>query len=333
MRKLKTFLLYLLAIAGLVCLGLASFFFFKMGPVYVERLGYTPAFWLPLRASRNDPESIRERNVTLDISIYKGRYPKTALKVLTPLSELSEPSPFGMVPKVSKDGKRAKDVYSKTAKSNPFPEISILIIDLGLDLDTLDTIIQVMPSDVSLSFSPYTENMESAVSYARKNGFETYLDLPLEPLNASIYDLGPMALLTSVPETDNQNKLMQILAKNCAYSGVTAIFGEAFASSPQAEFIADEIERRGLFFIDATGPGYKGTDIRGTEFLLNEQSKDRILQKLSVVRQKAKQNGKALLVLRPKPAFLYYTLMFIQDLKTDESVNLVPLSNIIKPKE
>ena len=132
------------------------------------------------------------------------------------------------------------------------PRIAIVVAGLGLSDAATTAAIQQLPSEITLSFSPYSNRIEEWVAMARAAGHEVMIDLPMEPASFPRDDPGPQALLTTVSDGTNAERLAWVLGRAEGYVGVASYMGSRFTTSPDhLRPVLEELERRGLMFLDS----------------------------------------------------------------------------------
>ena len=159
------------------------------------------------------------------------------------------------LPIIAADGRRPWSTYARPFDvDDTRPRIAVLIMNLGLNRLQTDATIQLMPGAVTLSFSPYAENLEQWVDVARRAGHEVFLDLPLEPLDFPRDDPGPSTLLTSLSTADNLNRLEWVLGRVPGYVGVATWMGSQFTTVEDAMMpVLEGLKERGLMLVDSRG--------------------------------------------------------------------------------
>jgi uncharacterized protein len=165
---------------------------------------------------------------------------------------LAEQSPFGLLPRVSPDGRRPRDVYARATPKIPqdAPRIAIIIGGLGISQSGTQRAIEQLPEDVTLAFAPYGASLRRWGSKARAEGHEILLQVPLEPDGYPAESPGEHTLLASAPE-DMRQDLYWVLSRLTGYAGVMNYMGARFTSDERAlvPFLG-EIGGRGLFYVD-----------------------------------------------------------------------------------
>ena len=245
------------------------------------------------------------------------------------------------------------EVYGRKVRVMPmFHKVSVVINNVGINALNTDLIIERMPANVSLSFSPYATGLSEKVKKAREKGHETYLDVILPSRDFAITDSGPQALDFNQDVAKNIKIIKESLAKNIAVGGITlrdgvddAEYNSYFLS------IMDLLEHRGLILLDAThglnigSNNVKGLDrVRADVVIDGDFDRDHIRKKLQQAERRAFKNGNVVIVLEPKPVAvlavaewlntfskqLSYEEMKEQGITTFEKpLILVPLSNLV----
>jgi polysaccharide deacetylase 2 family uncharacterized protein YibQ len=170
-----------------------------------------------------------------------------------PLAGLFENSSHGPLPVIAANGRTPAQAYARpfTAQQNR-PKISIIIGGLGFNATATAQAIDELPPEVTLSFVPYAQNLQSWIDRARARGHEVMLELPMEPFDPDADDTGPQTLLATAPAQQNVTRLEQLLGRATGYFGVTNYQGARFATSAQASApVTQALRRRGLVFISS----------------------------------------------------------------------------------
>jgi polysaccharide deacetylase 2 family uncharacterized protein YibQ len=92
------------------------------------------------------------------------------------------------------------------------------------------------------------------VARARQAGHELLLGLPMEPMDLSIYDPGPLALLSSADAAANRERLDKLLARANGYVGVVPLGGgRLLGDADKLRPILAELDHRGFLFVEIGG--------------------------------------------------------------------------------
>ncbi|MGD9968532.1 MAG: divergent polysaccharide deacetylase family protein [Hyphomonadaceae bacterium] len=170
-----------------------------------------------------------------------------------PLAGMTENGPNGPLPIIGPNGRTPTQAYARpfTAQQGK-PSIAIIIGGLGFNQNATTQAIDELPAEVTLSFVPYAQNLQSWIDRARQRGHEVMLELPMEPFDPDADDTGPQTLLASATAQQNISRLEQLLSRGTGYFGVTNYQGARFATSAQASApVVQALRRRGLSFISS----------------------------------------------------------------------------------
>jgi polysaccharide deacetylase 2 family uncharacterized protein YibQ len=170
-----------------------------------------------------------------------------------PIAGLFENGPNGPLPIISSNGRTPAQVYARPfTPQQGRPVIAIVIGGLGFNATATTQAIDELPAEVTLSFVPYSQNLQSWIDRARARGHEVMLELPMEPFDPDADDTGPQTLLASASSAQNITRLEQLLSLGSGYFGVTNYQGARFATSGQASApVVQALRRRGLSFISS----------------------------------------------------------------------------------
>ncbi|MGE3141772.1 MAG: divergent polysaccharide deacetylase family protein [Hyphomonadaceae bacterium] len=169
-----------------------------------------------------------------------------------PIAGLTERGPLGLLPIVARDGRQASRVYARPFTDPNRPKIAIVVGGLGFNARNTTQAIEELPPEVTLSFVPYANNLQSWIDRARAAGHEVMLELPMEPFDPEADDTGPQTLMAAANAEQNVARLENLLSRATGYFGVTNYQGGRFAASAQASApIAQQLRRRGLVFLSS----------------------------------------------------------------------------------
>jgi polysaccharide deacetylase 2 family uncharacterized protein YibQ len=102
--------------------------------------------------------------------------------------------------------------YRQSFVKSSKPVLSIIITDLGLSTKRTEQIIKDFPKEVSIAFSPYSENLDMLTTTAREDGHETWLMLPMQTKDYPLVDSGPLTLLIGARVEQNNDRLQQLIS-------------------------------------------------------------------------------------------------------------------------
>jgi polysaccharide deacetylase 2 family uncharacterized protein YibQ len=168
-----------------------------------------------------------------------------------PIAGLTAPGPGGLLPIIAADGRASWKAYARPFADDGRPKIALVISGLGLNPDETQKAIDALPPEVTLSFSPYAENLQVQIDRARAAGHEVMVELPMEPLDYPDNDPGPYTLLSSAQPGEIQSKLDWLMSRATGYFAVTNAFGTRFLGQDRAMApVIQSLRQRGVGFID-----------------------------------------------------------------------------------
>ena len=163
----------------------------------------------------------------------------------------------GNLPVVSSDGRTPFNSYRKPFAGTGAPKIAIVVGGLGLNSRITERAINQLPSEVTLSFVPSSENLQGWINMARAKGHEVLIEIPMEPFDYPDNDPGPQTIMSNLSVEENQRRLENSLGRAAGYFGVTNYLGGKLASSSQMSIaVMKLLKARGLGFVsDGTTQG------------------------------------------------------------------------------
>ncbi|KQY89593.1 divergent polysaccharide deacetylase family protein [Brevundimonas sp. Root1423] len=168
-----------------------------------------------------------------------------------PIAGLSQPGPNGPLPTIASDGRVPAQAYARPFRSNGRPRVALIVGGLGLNAVTTRAAIERLPAEVTLSFVPYAEGLQTWIDLARAQGHEVMLEMPMEPTGYPDNDPGPYTLLSSGSPADLQSKMNWLLGRATGYFGVTNYMGDRFATSDAGmNAFLGILRQRGVAFLD-----------------------------------------------------------------------------------
>lgn len=167
-----------------------------------------------------------------------------------PISGLYENGAVGRLPKIGADGRRPAEAYARPHTPNGKPQVALIVGGLGIKRSLTMQAIEDLPPEVTLSFVPYSSDLQTWVNRARNAGHEVLLELPMEPYDYPNVDTGPDTLLTTLSPDENERRLKVVLGQTTGYFGVINYQGAKLATDSRVlEPIMEEIHERGLAMI------------------------------------------------------------------------------------
>jgi polysaccharide deacetylase 2 family uncharacterized protein YibQ len=170
-----------------------------------------------------------------------------------PFAGMTEQGPNGPLPIIAANGRTPAQVYARPfTPAGDRPLVAVIVGGLGFNARATTQAIDELPPEITLSFVPYANDLQTWIDRARARGHEVLLELPMEPFDPEADDTGPQTLLASASSQQNVNRLEQLLSRGAGYFGVTNYQGARFATSAQASApVVQALRRRGLVFISS----------------------------------------------------------------------------------
>ena len=259
--------------------------------------------------------------------------------VRAPIPGLYESVSQGLLPAIRQnDGLKPFEAYKRPFQpETDKPLLSIVVVDMGLSRKMTEGLIQNLPPEISLTFSPYAKNLKLLTEVARGQGHETWLTLPLETRNYPFDDPGPSTILVNASVEQNKSRLTSLLGSAHGYVGFVTQKDHVFSREDAAiNPSIEEIFSRGLAVVDAntssrnflTPIAFKN-DYPNTKnnFWLDDNNLTPIAfnQQIRQAIEYGKASGGVIMMLRPYPASVKALQKFLNSAAAD-NFQLAPLS-------
>ena len=217
-----------------------------------------------------------------------------------PLAGLSQPGPGGLLPIIAKDGRTPFGAYARPFSSNGKPKVAMVVGGLGLNAVATKAAIERLPAEVTLSFVPYADGLQSWIDLARAAGHEVILEIPMEPIDYPNNDPGPYTLLAQGQPAEFSRRLEWLLSRGSGYFAVTNYLGGRFLQTePAMASFSAALKARGVGFID-DGSARRSVAAQGTArasadtIVDQDLSSDAIDRQLTALEASALSKGQAL---------------------------------------
>ena len=266
---------------------------------------------------------------------------RTVKMIPAPDEGLSEDTAQGNLPRIGLDGRQPWQVYARPFNTADIrPRISIIVAGLGLSRVETDAAIARLPANVTLAFDVQSPVVGAWCARARQDGHETLLTVPMEPFDYPRSDPGPNTLLTTLPNTDNIERLLMVLRQASGYVGITTLSGSRFTTDPQKMGpIVDTLKKRGLMLVDArTAPHSTAAEVAHqhnvpvaitTEQLDQNLAPEAIDAALAQLEQTALLTGRAIGITQDEPIMIDRLQAWLKDLPR-RGIALAPISAMTK---
>jgi polysaccharide deacetylase 2 family uncharacterized protein YibQ len=218
--------------------------------------------------------------------------------------------------------------------------IAIIIDDLGLDRRGARDAI-ALPAPMTLAIMSYAEDTRGLAEAGRAAGHELLLHIPMEPEGGQ--NPGPHALTAEQSRTEFDKELRWALDRFGGYVGVNNHMGSRVtASAEQMSWLFEELERRGLMFVDSRttketvapvlaahfGLPFAERDV----FLDNEFGAEAVGAQLKALEAEARRNGFAVAIGHPHRGTIAALKAWLPTLAA-KGIVIVPISQIAASRD
>ncbi|WP_430396502.1 divergent polysaccharide deacetylase family protein [Ferrovibrio sp.] len=260
--------------------------------------------------------------------------------LVAPDPALVDNTNVGPMPKIGSDGRQPWRAYARPYNEPADrPRIAIVLANVGLSETLTTKAADLLPPAITFAFNPYAPNLAVQIEYARRQGHEVLLQLPMEPFEYPSSDPGPYTLLTSLTEPENLRRLDWSLTRVPGYIGFTNFMGAKYTSSPEhMRIVAETLKTRGLMFVDArTAPrsvAARAMRDAGGVFAISNRQIDQqptgpvIESRLEELERLARGTGVAVGFAQPYPVTLDRLLTWSKTL-AGKSYALAPVSAVV----
>ena len=253
---------------------------------------------------------------------------------------ITEETETGPLPVIAPDGRQPWLEYSRGFKrADRKPRIALIISNLGLSDTYTKATLELLPEDITLSFSHVAPRLKSWVREARQKGHEILLDIPMEPIGFPKNDPGRATLLTSSNEVENLNRLEHIMKQAGGYVGLLGTLGTKFMLHSETFLpVLRSIKQRGLIYVDSRSTSRSlGPELASSiqlpkafnnVFVDKEPSQEKIKNKLDELERIALKRRFAVGIAQPLPITIEILSQWTKGLKTKQ-IALAPITAIV----
>ena len=253
---------------------------------------------------------------------------------------ITEETETGPLPVIAPDGRQPWLEYSRGFKrADRKPRIALIIKNLGLSDTYTKATLELLPEDITLSFSHVAPRLKNWVREARQKGHEILLDIPMEPIGFPKNDPGRATLLTSSNEVENLNRLEHIMKQAGGYVGLLGTLGTKFMLHSETFLpVLRSIKQRGLIYVDSRSTSRSlGPELASSiqlpkafnnVFVDKEPSQEKIKNKLDELERIALKRRFAVGIAQPLPITIEILSQWTKGLKTKQ-IALAPITAIV----
>ncbi|MGB7406647.1 MAG: divergent polysaccharide deacetylase family protein, partial [Pacificimonas sp.] len=107
------------------------------------------------------------------------------------------------------------------------PLVAIIMTELGPNVPAARRALAALPTEISLTFSPYADDAPRLAETARATGHEVLVSIPMEPQRYPAITPGENVLLRTADESENLERLNWALSRFERLDGATGMMGSA----------------------------------------------------------------------------------------------------------
>lgn len=241
----------------------------------------------------------------------------------TPLKQIKLKTPWNKETQAYKTYAKPFDILPNKRK------LAVVFTGLGLDDEVLKSAEAMLPDSVTFSFSSYAPDLLKKVQNARKEGFETMLNIPVETNDFPRADAGPNAFYAFASEEENKNTLNHLFKQNIPFVGflsprLSQLEGTTFFQN----LVETDILTKGLMYVGNTDFRKKNKLIHIIDLTVLENLYPQALHVFfNEAEAIAKEEGDAILVLSPLPGVFQEVADWIS-MNENPDIQFVPISAI-----
>jgi polysaccharide deacetylase 2 family uncharacterized protein YibQ len=211
--------------------------------------------------------------------------------------------------------------------------VALIVGGLGINPAATKEAIDTLPPQVTLSFVPYTQNLQTWIDMARAAGHEVIIEVPMQPTNYPDNDPGPQTLLANMRNDDLMARMNWVMTRATGYFAMSNYQGGAFFKDKagMATFM-QTLKARGVAFIDdGQARGLPGAWARlSADRVIDSQiNAQAITQQLAGLETQAKSRGMALGTGFAYPVTLAVAIRWTQTLDA-KGLQLAPASALTR---
>ncbi len=237
--------------------------------------------------------------------------------------------------KKEEDLKKAGKTPGDYAKAN----LGIVVTEVGQTQEGID-ILKELPKEVSVAFSPYSDELQKKIDFQRREGREVLLNIVLEPSGFPVIDTGPLTIFTSSEPSKNIAKLETTIGENKDFLGFLTIRNEIVTHNLDAiSPVVKKIKDLNLFFgfnkisVNSyleTEVKPMSVDIFTVDYMIDEKptAKD-ILAKLKLVERDIISNKKRVVIsIKPYKNSVQILKKWLEE-NLGENIQIAPISYFV----
>jgi len=250
------------------------------------------------------------------------------------------------IPAVSSDeNQKSEEKTDPASKEEPVSnidgksgKIAIVIDDMGMNLKQSRAALD-LPSEITLAFLPYAEQVRNLSERANQEGHETIIHAPMEAMSSTV-PLGPIALKSDMNYTQFQSEFEKLIDSFEGYVGLNNHMGSKLTQEKEhMAYLMENLKSRNLYFLDSRtihtsvaadmAVAYGVPSIQRDVFLDHEETSEYTANALKNVERIARETGSAVAIGHPKEITMQALRDWIPTLEK-KGFQLVKLSELIE---
>ncbi|MBB4210872.1 hypothetical protein EV659_103362 [Rhodothalassium salexigens DSM 2132] len=242
------------------------------------------------------------------------------------------------LPRRADNGTTPFERYARPAAATDRPVIAVVIVNVGLKKRIGDRILDELPAEITLGISPYAESPQDWATRAHAAGHELLLMVPMEPQDYPRNNPGVDTLKVEVSSARNIRSLHTVMRAFGGYMGTVNHMGSRFTADRSVlRPVLQEIDKRGLMFLDARVTGFSAAGRMASEFgmptAVNNRfidavaSPDAIDDTFADLESIARNDGVAVGIGKPLPVTVE-RIQYWRGRLAAQGISFVPLSTI-----
>ncbi len=264
--------------------------------------------------------------------------------VPAPAPEITETIEGVALPKRTAEKTGAGTLYARRFTRTPDQHLlSIVILDAGISAQSLPLMMS-LPKNITIAFSPYTEDAAGRIATLRHAGYEAWGMLPAMSTRYPQDDPGPLGLVATLPKDELMRRLRVVMANTIGSAGMLLPISEMLSTKTEPYLqLTHEIETRGLYLLAANptaAPEQRAAEKKQTAFMRradlvldNEFDPAAMETALSKLAVDLKTKESMVVVTSARPQSLLLLQRWLAEHPLAEPAVLAPLSAQWLPKE
>lgn len=236
------------------------------------------------------------------------------------------------------EGKKDEKLEGKTEESNipqwkknaiafqgdkHLPRFAIVLTGLGLSQERMIEAVKELPPYVTLSFSPYSYDLESWIEKAKEAKHEILIDLPVTQ-KEPYCNGGPLALDSTLLEAENEKRMEELFQK--AEKSIGFFLQDLETDSDMGYSFKKLAEKMGFVLLKEAMPLGKENLI--PEWIDGSNTQEQLLKKIQNCAERCAERKKHILIAEATPAVMKLISDWAKTL-IDKPYILAPLTALL----